>query len=114
MQANEVLLAGRKLTAQEAYERNLVSEVFPAGQFQGKIKEIVSNMAKLPPQVCRRVHTWPSLLSFVERLSYFRLSFVEIMNLNLICMYQLDAVTVPVEATAERCSERSSGECQSD
>lgn len=48
--ANEVLLAGRKLTAQEAYERNLVSEVFPAGQFQGKVKEIVSNMAKLPPQ----------------------------------------------------------------
>jgi enoyl-CoA hydratase/carnithine racemase len=44
-------LGGRKLTAQEACDRNLVTQVIPAAQFRDKAKEIVSSMAKLPPQV---------------------------------------------------------------
>ena len=50
-QANEFLLLNQKLTAQEAYERNLVTRVFPASEFGGKVEELVKYMAQLPPQV---------------------------------------------------------------
>ena len=53
LQANEVLLVGHKLTAVEAYERGLVTRVFPAQEFQDRVKEIISRVAGLPPMVAR-------------------------------------------------------------
>ena len=41
---------GRKISALEAYERNLVTRVFPKSDLQNQVKEIVSEIAQLPPQ----------------------------------------------------------------
>ena len=46
-----MLLGGKKLNAQEACERNLVTQVLPAGQFREQVKEIATRISKLPPQV---------------------------------------------------------------
>ena len=44
-----MLLLGRKITANEAYERGLVTRVFPENQFKEKVNEIISEIATLPP-----------------------------------------------------------------
>uniref|UniRef100_A0A914YDE4 ACB domain-containing protein n=1 Tax=Panagrolaimus superbus TaxID=310955 RepID=A0A914YDE4_9BILA len=61
--ASEFLLFGRKLTAEEACERNLVNEVFPATTFLEECNRRIAEYAKLPPealkvnkQVLRDVH----------------------------------------------------------
>ena len=41
---------GRKISALEAHERNLVTRVFPKNDLQNQVKEIVSEIAQLPPQ----------------------------------------------------------------
>jgi enoyl-CoA hydratase/carnithine racemase len=46
-----MLLLNRKLTAQEALERNLVNEVFPEAVFKEKTAEIIKQMAELPKDV---------------------------------------------------------------
>ena len=46
-----MLLVGHKLTAMEAYERGMVTRVFPAQKFQDSVKDIVSHVAGLPPMV---------------------------------------------------------------
>lgn len=46
-----MLLFGKKLTAMEAQERNLVSEVFPAGTFEQECQRRVKEFSTLPPQV---------------------------------------------------------------
>ena len=51
MQANEVLMAGVKLTAGEAYERGLVTRVYPKSEFQQKLSENALHIASLPPMV---------------------------------------------------------------
>ena len=51
LQANEFLLLNQKLTAQEAFDRNLVTRVFPASEFDSRVEELVKYMAQLPPQV---------------------------------------------------------------
>jgi Delta3-Delta2-enoyl-CoA isomerase len=49
--ANELLLLGKKITAEEAKSAyNLVNEVFEDGDFQAKLKEKAKEMASLPPQ----------------------------------------------------------------
>lgn len=48
--ANEVLLGGRKLTATEALDRGLVTRVFPTDSFSDDVKDVVTNLAKLPPK----------------------------------------------------------------
>ncbi|CAH1778831.1 unnamed protein product, partial [Owenia fusiformis] len=49
--ANEMLLFNRKLTAQEACERGLVTEVFPESSFQNEAWDRVRGFAKLPKDV---------------------------------------------------------------
>lgn len=41
----------RKLTAQEAFERNLVTEVVPDSQFQQRVTEKLIEISKLPKEV---------------------------------------------------------------
>jgi peroxisomal 3,2-trans-enoyl-CoA isomerase len=47
--ASEMLLLNRKLTAAEAYERNLVTQVFSDAEFDSKVEETLKYMASLPP-----------------------------------------------------------------
>lgn len=47
--ANEVLLAGRKLTAQEAFDRGLLTDVIPSSEFQITVAEKVKHLSSLPP-----------------------------------------------------------------
>lgn len=51
--ANEVLLFGRKLNAQEAYEHNLVTRVIAMETFERDAWALVEEYAKLPPQSLR-------------------------------------------------------------
>ena len=48
LQANEVLLFNAKLTATEASDLGLVTQVFPDDQFQAQVWEKINGMAKLP------------------------------------------------------------------
>ena len=64
-QANEILLLGHKLTAREAYERGLVTRVFPTAEFQDKVKEIVTRAAQLPPKVSCFTYKLQALLFMV-------------------------------------------------
>ena len=47
-QSNELLILGRKIGAQEAYERNLITRVFPVGELRGKVNEILKELSELP------------------------------------------------------------------
>ncbi len=49
--ANEVLLFGRKLTAQEAFDRGLVTEIFPDSSFQEDLQKKLDQYSQLPRQV---------------------------------------------------------------
>ena len=51
LQANEMLLAGRKLTAAEAYERGLITRIFPQEEFKDRANQAATEIANLPPQV---------------------------------------------------------------
>ncbi|XP_033104319.1 enoyl-CoA delta isomerase 2, mitochondrial-like isoform X2 [Anneissia japonica] len=51
--ANEVLLFGRKLTAKEAFDRGLVTDVFPDDKFQEETQKRVDGYAKLPKNSMR-------------------------------------------------------------
>ena len=51
LKASEFLLFNRKLTAQEAYERNLVTEIIPDPDFQTKAWQKIESFAKLPKEV---------------------------------------------------------------
>lgn len=48
--ANELLLAGRKLNATEAYERGLVTDIFPHSDFHTRVEEKTKFLASLPQQ----------------------------------------------------------------
>jgi Delta3-Delta2-enoyl-CoA isomerase len=48
--ASEILIFNRKLTAQEAYERNLINEVIPHVNFQQEVWKKVEDFSKLPRQ----------------------------------------------------------------
>ncbi|XP_013404825.1 enoyl-CoA delta isomerase 2, mitochondrial isoform X2 [Lingula anatina] len=62
--ANEMLLFNRKLTAAEAMERGLVTEVFPDHSFQTEVWTRLREMAKLPPVSLR---TSKGLIRDVDR-----------------------------------------------
>lgn len=46
-----MLLAGQKLTAMEAHQCGLVTDVIPHNNFQGEIERRVQALGKLPPKV---------------------------------------------------------------
>ncbi|XP_780031.1 enoyl-CoA delta isomerase 2, mitochondrial [Strongylocentrotus purpuratus] len=52
-QANECLLFGKKLTAQEAFDRGLVTEVIPDAQFRETVDKKVKEYAQLPRNALR-------------------------------------------------------------
>jgi enoyl-CoA hydratase/carnithine racemase len=49
--ASEFLIFNQKLNAQEALERNLVTEVIPDSEFQTKAWEKIEAISKLPKEV---------------------------------------------------------------
>ena len=49
--ASEFLIFNRKLNAQEALERNLVTEVISDSEFQKKAWEKIEAISKLPKEV---------------------------------------------------------------
>uniref|UniRef100_A0A915CZR7 Enoyl-CoA delta isomerase 2, mitochondrial n=1 Tax=Ditylenchus dipsaci TaxID=166011 RepID=A0A915CZR7_9BILA len=51
--ASEVLLFGKKLTAEEALDRNLVAQVIPHAQFHEEAERKVASMSELPPESLR-------------------------------------------------------------
>ncbi|XP_041455036.1 enoyl-CoA delta isomerase 2-like isoform X1 [Lytechinus variegatus] len=51
--ANEFLLFGKKLNAQEAFDRGLVTEVIPAAQFRETVDSKVKEYAQLPRNALR-------------------------------------------------------------
>lgn len=53
IQATEVLLFGKTLTAREAYNVGLVTEVFPDATFQQEVSSRVKDYATLPKNVSR-------------------------------------------------------------
>lgn len=57
LQATEMLLFNRKLTAAEACHQGLVSEVFPDSSFQSEVWTRLKSYAKLPAKVSQ--HTLP-------------------------------------------------------
>jgi len=46
--ATEILVAGRKLNAQEAYERNLITEVLPTNEFRAAVSAKIEALCQLP------------------------------------------------------------------
>ena len=46
-----MLLAGQKLSVAEAYERGLVTRIFPQPGFADKVNQVATDIASLPPQV---------------------------------------------------------------
>ena len=50
-----MLLAGRKLTAVEARDCGLVTDVIPHDKFTEEIQKIVQTMGQLPPKVSKFV-----------------------------------------------------------
>ena len=46
-----MLLSGRKLTATEAFNCGLITDVFPHDKFADEVQNKVQTMAKLPPKV---------------------------------------------------------------
>ena len=55
-QAAEFLVFNRKLTAQEAYDRNLVTEIIPDAELQAKAWSKIESFSKLPKEVCVCAH----------------------------------------------------------
>ena len=47
-----MLLFNRKITAAEAKDRGLVSEVIPYQNFQAETTKLIEQYASFPPQVC--------------------------------------------------------------
>ncbi|PAV65797.1 hypothetical protein WR25_00968 [Diploscapter pachys] len=58
LNAAEILLVGKKITAEEAQRRGLVNQVFPDTEFATSASKIVSAFSKLPPQsakICKKL-----------------------------------------------------------
>ena len=53
--ASELLLFNKKISAAEAFNRNLITEVIPDGSFAKETSNKVDNFAKLPREVTQSV-----------------------------------------------------------
>ncbi|XP_046328196.1 enoyl-CoA delta isomerase 2-like isoform X1 [Haliotis rufescens] len=62
--ANEVLLFNKKLTAQEAKERNLITNIIPENSFQKESDAMMQGYSKLPP---KSMTTSKNLIREVEK-----------------------------------------------
>ena len=60
--ASELLLFNKKISAAEAFNRNLVTEVIPDGTFAKETQTKVESFAKLPREVCFAFHISFNLL----------------------------------------------------
>lgn len=60
LQANEMLLFNKKLTAAQACDLGLVTEVFPDSSFQAEVWSRLKGYGELPPNVSK--HTCGRLL----------------------------------------------------
>ena len=58
-QSEYVLLAGRKLSAVEACNYGLVTEVFPHAEFEREVNKRMRHLAALPPKVSVLGRTTP-------------------------------------------------------
>ncbi|MEE6465149.1 hypothetical protein FKM82_006463 [Ascaphus truei] len=56
--ANEMLFSGRKLTAQEACAKGLVSQVFWPGTFTQEVMVRIKELVTCNPVVCSHVYSW--------------------------------------------------------
>ena len=54
-------MAGVKLTAEEAYERGLITRVYPKAEFHQKLTENAQHIASLPPMVQRTIPLPPKI-----------------------------------------------------
>ena len=68
--ASELLLFNKKISAAEAFNRNLITEVIPDGSFVKETTNKVDNFAKLPREVTQRVYL-PLLLSLLGICMFF-------------------------------------------
>ena len=55
--ASELLLFNKKISAAEAFNRNLITEVIPDGSFAKETSNKVDNFAKLPREVTQSVYS---------------------------------------------------------
>jgi len=51
VKASELLLFNKKISAAEAFNRNLITKVIPDDTFEKETKAIVESVSKLPPEV---------------------------------------------------------------
>lgn len=68
LQANEMLLFNKKLTAAQACDLGLVTEVFPDSSFQAEVWSRLKGYGTLPPNVSK--HTCSRLLLTPDTCSY--------------------------------------------
>lgn len=71
LQANELLLGGRKLTAQEACLKGLVSQVLWPGTFTQEVMLRIKELVAVDSQVRNFLHTFFRRLGGFWRLSVF-------------------------------------------
>lgn len=60
LQANEMLLFNKKLTAAQACDLGLVTEVFPDSSFQAEVWTRLKGYGKLPPNVSKHTCRYAS------------------------------------------------------
>uniref|UniRef100_A0A1I8ERA3 ACB domain-containing protein n=1 Tax=Wuchereria bancrofti TaxID=6293 RepID=A0A1I8ERA3_WUCBA len=89
--ASEILIFDKKLTAQEAYERNLVCQVMPSFSFREEAEIYVRKISQLPPEslVCnkellRNIHREALLAQNEREVSLLMQRFQSVECLNAI------------------------------
>ncbi|XP_074064731.1 enoyl-CoA delta isomerase 2 isoform X2 [Macrotis lagotis] len=74
VKASEILIFGKKLTAQEAYARGLITEVFPDSSFQKEVWTRLKAYSQLPPKA---MSSSKQLIRSFEKETLHRINFEE-------------------------------------